>query len=195
MPSIPWVSRTRLVAQRRPNVSSARAAIDAYVEAIENNIYFHDSQAEDFAARALKLAVSINDKARVSTAKGAFFALHTAIGDVTKRGLWWMLFDNLYDISGVKLSEVEQISIIDGLEHVLRVTADQGQERFDPWAAQGAAERLERHYRKTAQLAEVHRVVRAHGLAFENAAKNVNALLAVALATAGFREISRCRTD
>jgi ribosomal protein S11 len=171
---------TALVAKRRPDVTFARAAIDAYAEAIENQIYFHDTQAEDFAARALSLALSINDKARVQRVKDGFFALHTAIGDVTKRGLWWMLFDDLYNSPGVALTDTERKSIIDGLEHVLQVATDRSQGHFDPWAAQGAAERLERHYRQAGQMPEVHRVVRAYGQAFESAANDANAMLAVA---------------
>jgi len=171
---------TGLVANRRPDVVFARKAIDAYVEAIENKIYFHDSQAEDFAARALSIALSINHKARVQQVKGVFFDLDAAIGDVAKRGLWSMLFDNLYESPGVGLTDPERQSIIDKLEYVLRVTTQQDQPLFEPWFAQGAAERLERHYRRAGQMAEVHRVVRAYGHAFESAAGTANAMLAVA---------------
>ena len=158
----------------------ARKAIDAYVEAIENQIYFHDSQAEDFAVRALSIALSIKDKARVQQVKYLFFVLDAAIGDVAKRGLWSMLFDNLYDSPGVGLTDPERQSIIDKLEHVLQVTTQQGQPQFEPWFAQGAAERLERHYRRVGQMSEVRRVVRAYGQAFESAASTANAMLAVA---------------
>jgi hypothetical protein len=171
---------TGLVAKRRPDVAFARSAIDAYVEAIESQIYFHDSQAEDFAARALSLALSINDKVRVQRVKNVFFALHAAIGNVTKRGLWWILFDNLYNSPGVVLTDLERRNIIDGLEHVLQIATDRNQGYFDPWVAQGAAERLERHYRRANQMPEVHRVVRTYGQAFESAANDANALLAVA---------------
>jgi lysyl-tRNA synthetase class 1 len=171
---------TKLVAKRRPDVTFARAAIDAYVEAIENQIYFHDSQAEDFAGRALSIALSINDKVRVQQVKSVFFTLDAAIGDVEKRGLWSMLFDNLYDLPGVGLTDPERQNIIDKLEHVLQVTTQRGQAQFEPWFAQGAAERLERHYRRVGQMADVHRVVRACGQAFESAANDANAMLAVA---------------
>jgi hypothetical protein len=68
-----------------------------------------------------------------------------------------------------------------GLERVLRITSDQtNKERFDPFAAQGAAERLERHYRHINRYDEVHRVIRTYGQAFENAAKEAAPLLAVA---------------
>jgi hypothetical protein len=51
---------------------------------------------------------------------------------------------------------------------------------FDPWAAQGAAERLERHYRKLQQPDDVRRVVETYGSAFEGISKDAEPLLAVA---------------
>jgi hypothetical protein len=39
----------RLVTKNRPQVVYAQSAIDAYIEAINEKCYFHDSQAEDFA--------------------------------------------------------------------------------------------------------------------------------------------------
>jgi hypothetical protein len=162
----------RLVTKNRPQVVYAQRAIDAYIEAINGKCYFHDSQAEDFAGRAFSLAISINDKTRISTAKKALFDLYAVIGDVSKRGLWWLLFDNLYDVKNANLSEAEQQRIVDGLEHVLELTANlAAKETFDLFIAQGAAERLERHYRRICQQADVHRVVRAYGQAFESAAK------------------------
>jgi hypothetical protein len=66
------------------------------------------------------------------------------------------------------------------MRHALQVTTQKGQPHFEPWFAQGAAERLERHYRRINQMADVHRVVRAYGQAFESAASAANAMLAVA---------------
>jgi Domain of unknown function (DUF4209) len=172
---------SRLVTRNRPQVAYAQKAIDAYIEAVNGKCYFQDSQAEDFAARAFSLAVSINDKTRISRAKKALFDLYAIIGDISKRGMWWLLFDNLYDVKKANLSEAEQQSIVDGLEHVLEATTNRtAKETFDPFIAQEAAERLERHYRRICQQADVHRVARAYGQAFENAAKDANPLLAVA---------------
>jgi hypothetical protein len=113
--------------------------------------------------------------------KKALFDLYTIIGDVSNRGMWCLLFDNLYDVERAKVSEAEQQSIIVGLEHVLEATTNRAAKAtFDPFIAQGAAERLERHYRRGCQQADVHRVVRAYGQAFENAARNANPLLAMA---------------
>jgi hypothetical protein len=64
---------------------------------------------------------------------------------------------------------------------VLKNASDRTQpDLFDPWAAQGAAERLERHYRKIQKFDEVRRAAEAAGVAFEQAAGDAEPLLAVA---------------
>ena len=171
---------TRLVSGDRPPIASARQAIDAYNDAINQEVYFNEAQAEDFAQRALILAVSINDKSRIAKAKKAIFTLYSLIGDVQKRGLWWLPFDNLYSLKQADLTPNEQEKIIEGLEQVLQVTTDEKGGSVDPFAAQGAAERLERHYRRIGQQADIHRVILAYGKAFETAAEKANPLLAVA---------------
>ena len=91
-----------------------------------------------------------------------------------------MPFDNLYGFKQVDLTPDERAKIIEGLERVLQVTIDEKGGHFDPFAAQGAAERLERHYRRIGHQTDVHRVILAYGKAFENAAEKANPLLAVA---------------
>src|SRR5215471_15064221 len=174
--SLELVSGDRL----RPPIASARQAVDAYIDSINQQVYFNEAQAEDFAQRALSLAVSINDRSRITRVKKAIFTLYSLVGDVEKQGLWWLPFDNLYGLKQAGLTPDEQTKIIEELERVLQVTTKEEGERFDPFAAQGAAERLERHYRRIGQQAEVHRVILAYGKAFENAAEKANPLLAVA---------------
>jgi hypothetical protein len=172
---------SRIVTGNRAEIAHARHAIDAYIGVIDEKIYFNEVQAEDFVNRAINLAIRINDKSRIGKAKKAIFDLYPLVSDIEPRGLWWLLFDNLYDLKKANLTAAEQQTIVDELERRLRLTSDQANKQsFDPFAAQGAAERLERHYRRIGQLAEVHRVIRAYGQAFENAAKEANPLLAVA---------------
>ena len=171
---------TRLVSGDRPPIASARQAVDAYIDTINQQVYFNEAQAEDFAQRALRLAVSINDRSRIAKVKKAIFTLYSLVGDVEKRGLWWLPFDNLYGLKQADLTPDEQTKIIEELERVLQVTTNEKGGRFDPFAAQGAAERLERHYRRIGQQADVHRVILAYGKAFHNAAEKANPLLAVA---------------
>jgi lysyl-tRNA synthetase class 1 len=172
---------SRIVTGNRPDIAYARLAIDAYIDVIGYKVYFNEAQAEDFVQRALSLAIQINDKARTAKAKKALFDLYALVGDIEHRGLWSMLFDNLYGVRKANVTALEEQRIIDELERVLRLTSDQtNKEKFDPFAAQGAAERLERHYRRTNQPDEVHRVIRTYGQAFEDAAKEAAPLLAVA---------------
>jgi lysyl-tRNA synthetase class 1 len=95
--------------------------------------------------------------------------------------MWWVLFDTLYDAKAMHLSDEERDLIVSDLEEVLRDTSNPSAKAlFDPWAAQGAAERLERHYRKSNRLDQVHRVAQMYGHAFESVAQGADPLLAVA---------------
>jgi hypothetical protein len=172
---------SRVVTGNRPEIAHASHAIDAYIDVIDKKVYFNEVQAEDFVSRVINIAIRINDESRIGKAKKAIFDLYPLVSDIEPRGLWWLLFDNLYGLKKANLTAAEKQTIVDELERRLRLTSDQAnKQRFDPFAAQGAAERLERHYRRIGQLAEVHRVIRTYGQAFENAAKEANPLLAVA---------------
>lgn len=170
-----------LITQKKHEVEFARRAADAYLKAVETKYYVDYYQASDFLRRALSLSISINDQALISRSKDAAFELHRLIGPFAKGSMWWFLFDTLYDENAVSLTDTERATIIDGLEEALKKASDRSQpDLFDPWAAQGAAERLERHYRENQKIGEVRRVAEAAGLAFEQAARDAEPLLAVA---------------
>jgi hypothetical protein len=170
-----------LVAQSKREVEFARRAIESYLRAVETSHYVSHFHAFTFLRRALSLSISTNDPTLVSRCKDAAFELHRRIGPFSKGSMWWFLFDTLYDEITVGLTDTERATIIDGLEDVLKNASDRTQpDLFDPWAAQGAAERLERHYRKIQKFDEVRRAAEAAGLAFEQAAGDAEPLLAVA---------------
>jgi hypothetical protein len=170
----------QLVTQKNREVEFARRSIESYLTAVETNYYANDVQASNFLARALSLSISVNDQTLITRSKDAAFKLHQTIGTFGKEGMSWSLFDTLYDLNAVSLSDGERTSIIDGLEKVLKIASDRTvPDTFDTWAAQGAAERLERHYRKTQRPNEVRRVVETYGRAFEEAARDAEPLLAV----------------
>jgi lysyl-tRNA synthetase class 1 len=171
----------QLVTRKHREIESARRAIESYLQSVETNYYANDVQASNFLARALSLSISVNDRTLITRSKDAAFKLHQTIGTFGKGSMWWILFDTLYDVNAVSLSDVELVSIIDGLEGVLKIASDRTvPETFDTWVAQGAAERLERHYRKIQRPDEVRRVVETYGRAFEEAARDAEPLLAVA---------------
>jgi len=170
-----------LVTKSKREIEFARRCIDAYLRAVETEYYVNNVQASTFLGRALSLSISINDPTLISRSKDAAFELHSRIGRFGKGSMWWVLFDTLYDEHVVGLTDTERATIIDGLEDVLKNASDRTQpDLFDPWAAQGAAERLERHYRKIQKLDEVRRVTETAGLSFEQAAHDAEPLLAVA---------------
>ena len=170
-----------LITHRKREVEFARRSVDAYLRAVETKYYVDHYQASTFLTRALSLSISINDQTLISRSKDAAFELNRRIGPFGKGSMWWFLFDTLYDENAVSLTDAERASIIDGLEDVLKFASDRAQpELFDVWAAQGAAERLERHYRKIQKFDEVLRVAEAAGQSFEQAAGDAEPLLAVA---------------
>jgi hypothetical protein len=89
---------SRIVSGKRPKIAYAQRAIDAYIDVIDKKVYFNEAQAEDFVQRALGLSIRINDKSRIGKAKKAIFDLYALVGDIEQRGLWWLLFDNIYGL-------------------------------------------------------------------------------------------------
>ncbi|MGH7080537.1 MAG: DUF7380 domain-containing protein [Acetobacteraceae bacterium] len=170
---------TRLVTNQRPDVAHARIAIDAYIEAVECACYTTPHQAAGFAARALSLALSLNDTARIKEVKDAIFQLYQAHRRPIHGGLWSLPFDLLYDAKGADLSENERDAIVGELKTVLQETSSRvAGSGFDPWEAEAAATRLERHYRKVQRSQDLHRVLLAYGNAFESAAQQAEPMLA-----------------
>jgi len=106
---------SRIVTGNRPEIAHAQHAIDAYIDVIDKKFYFNEAQAEDFVQRALGLAIRINDTLRTSKAKTAVFDLYALVGDIEQRGSWWLLFDNLYDMKNLDLSDAEQQTVIEKL--------------------------------------------------------------------------------
>jgi hypothetical protein len=99
-------------------------------------------------------------------------------------GTWLFLFDSLYGAKGV--TPEQEAQVITNLETMFaKVTdtkpTDSGvYETLDPWAAEAAAERLARHYRRKEDKHNVERVIRAYGKAFEQMAREANPMLATA---------------
>jgi uncharacterized protein DUF4209 len=94
------------------------------------------------------------------------------------------LFDNLY---GKKFITPEQESrIIQNLEVMFstasdtKPTEDGVYQNLDPWAAEAAADRLARHYRRLKDEGKVKRVIKLYGAAFEHLASQANPMMAMA---------------
>lgn len=168
------------IAHDKPDVSFARIAIDAYIDAVNEQLYCHEVVGINYCERALVLSISISDSQRIPLVKKMMFQLYDLIADASKKGTWPFLFDNLYDNKKTSITEPETERIIDSLENLLaRYSNYNNKEEFDPFGAQEAALRLERHYRRISRQDEVERVTRTWGHAFEQIAAEASHFLAM----------------
>ena len=171
---------SRLVASDKPDISFARTAIDTYIEATKLS-YKLAVQPIHYAERALELAVTIGDEQRIRSVVDEMFALYERVARPELAGSWPFLADALLDNKKVKLAEAQHARIIQSLEEMVRRAADHSNPtEFNPWSAQGAADRLADVYRKAGRTEEVHRVLRTYGTAFEKLAENASPTLALA---------------
>jgi hypothetical protein len=109
------------------------------------------------------------------------FDLYDRVAQPELAGSWPFLFDNLLDNKKLTLTEEQQKRIIRSLEEMLRRSADRSSPRdFNPWGAQGAAERLAGIYSNSRAKEEVQRVIRTYGMAFEKLAEEASPTLALA---------------
>jgi hypothetical protein len=170
---------SRVIAKQKPDVSFAKAAVDAYVEAAKLS-YKILVQPIHYLERALELAISIGDDERTQTVVDAMFVLYERVAKPELAGSWPFLFDNLLDNKKIALTEEQQKRIIHSLEEILGKSTDRTvPKEFNPWGAQAAAERLAGIYRKSGAKEEIPRVIRSYGMAFEKLAKEASPTLAV----------------
>ena len=170
---------SRIVVNQKPDVSFAKMAIDAYIEAAKLS-YKSAIQPIHYTERALTLAASIGDEERIGRVVDAMFDLHDRVAQPELAGSWPFLFDNLLDNKKIELTKAQQERIIRSLEEILRRSVDRSAPKeFNPWGAQGAAERLAGIYLKSGAKEEVQRVIRAYGMAFEKLAEEASPTLAL----------------
>jgi hypothetical protein len=170
---------SRVVANEKPDVSFAKAAVDAYVEAAKLS-YKILVQPIHYLERSLELAISVGDEERTLGVVDAMFALYEQVAKPEWAGSWPFLFDNLLDNKKITLTEEQRKRIIQSLEEILRKSTDRtAPKAFNPWGAQAAAERLAGIYQKSGAREEIPRVIRTYGMAFEKLAEEASPTLAV----------------
>ncbi|QQR81004.1 MAG: DUF4209 domain-containing protein [Deltaproteobacteria bacterium] len=158
----------------------AQMAIDSYVAIVELIPEETQMQCRRHLERALKLSISLNDKTRIESVKKAMFRLHDQIAEPRKIGSWTFLFDSLYDNKKVPLTDGERSKMVSSLEEMLRLSSDPAaKNNFDPWGAQAASQRLEKHYKKINKPQEAKEAILTAGKAFESIAQQADPLLAM----------------
>jgi lysyl-tRNA synthetase class 1 len=171
----------KLVTGDKPSAEYARIACDAYLESVREGRYTMPIEGVHWIQRSLDLSLSINDHARTEKIVQFMFEFHDRISDPPQTGHWIFLFDSLYDRKGLLSAEQEQ-RIIQNLETKLAEISDANSSKyFDPYGAEAAMQRLARHYRRQKSQAEVERVTRTYGKAFEQLADKAAPIFAVSV--------------
>ena len=178
-----WDLKQRITGEK-PSPEYARIAVDAYLESADRKFYSREVMGIQWLDRALDLARFINDTDRIERVVDFMFEFYDRVAQTNLIGTWLFLFDDLY---GEKFITPQQESrIIDNLERMLAITADRTcsddgvYHNLDPWGAEAAAQRLAQHYRRKNDKANVERVIRSYGEAFEHMAGEARPMLAAA---------------
>jgi len=167
------------ITNERPSHEFAHVAIDAYLSATRERLYTMEIEADNWLRRALGLSLSIRDTGRTKLVVTRMFEFYDQVASPLKPGVWIFLFDTLYGRKNL-LTPEQEAKIIADLESMLARTSSGKPEEFDPHGAQAAAERLAQHYKRQNDKANVERVIKMYGSAFERLSKDASPMLAMA---------------
>lgn len=154
----------RHVDGRKRDVNFAKIAADAYVSAVTNGLLIERYEMVPAACRALELALSINDKERVTIARDLLL-------DLFRRGVadgnrWSEPYRRLASNKKAGLTDAQKKELVDGLEAIYANTGS-GQPGFDPFGQKDAADLLLQHYRKLGSKEDFVRIAKGVSESFE----------------------------
>jgi hypothetical protein len=157
------------LAGARPDPTMARAAVDAYLDAVEGRRYEHEVIAVAKGERALTLALAVGDAGRVARARDVLIALEDAVAEDESPGLWGFCFDALLEPPNKKipLSEAQRDQLVADMEARLTRFAGGPPDPYHPYGPERAALRLAAHYRRRGRPDDVARVLRTYGTVVE----------------------------
>ncbi len=140
----------------KPDVEFARTAIDAYLDAVENQRYAYRVAAVTYLKRTLSLALAINDTDRIDKAKQCIIAFDTESED-SSPGCWGFGLELLDGNPRAGLTEPERKRLIAMLEERLQRLNQSPTSSMT--GAEHAATVLARHHRKAGRPDDVARVL------------------------------------
>ena len=133
----------------KPPVEMAHMVIDEAIKVADGVLHRHSSSIVQKLGKALRLAISIKDDNRSDSVQDAIIRYEDAVAEDKMLGLWGFAYDLLVDEKKVDLSKLKCDKIIKDLEDRLaRVSDDSVEFQLDPHAAESAALKLARHYRR-----------------------------------------------
>ena len=178
-----WELTPVVTQAKRPSdaIEYVRLAIDNYVAAsrMDDGTAWGDTR--ENLGRALQLAMSVNDTARIAEAAKAHFEYVERTSDDDKIGTYCYLFDNLLPRGkGPRIDPAQENGIIAMFEAKLAaMSVPGGGWDVDPFAPQSVGMRLAAYYERKGLLADRVRVIRVVAEAFERRAKIGDALTGV----------------
>jgi lysyl-tRNA synthetase class 1 len=174
-----------LVTKARRDPEMVRLAIEAYLACCDLAVYPELHDRLESAIRAFDLACMIRDDDEAAAARDKLLCLQSEAIDI-KQGFWWLAFDRLIEDKNAGLTDVQEKQLIGGLEELVVVSSDTSKaDRFDPYCAENAANRLIGYYSRKQRRDEVRRLQEIIAKAFEHLASIGSPMLAAsALQTA-----------
>ena len=170
---------SRNITGKAGNPNMARITIDANLEIVERHLYKHENEGISKLERALSLALQLNDVERIGKIKRLIISFEdflAAKGDTKLRGF---AYDLLIEKNRLSLTESEINKIIADLEAWLYIVTNTAEKTsFDPFAAEEAAFRLAKYYRKVNSTDKLREALLKYGNAFLEISKKASALVA-----------------
>jgi hypothetical protein len=165
----------------RPDASLARIAIDSYLDALDGTLFVDDIYAWNYVERAIELAASINDQARLQRAKAILLIFRAACESRDPRYAFWRFHEIAWSRARVlDLTDTDRAEIVQVLESQLALRSRiENPQTFDPHLATTAAEALRLWREFAGQTAEADRASHTAGEAFEAAAAQAKGLTAI----------------
>jgi hypothetical protein len=144
----------------KPDGAMARIAIDAYLEGIEKQRYEDTSESIAKAARALDIALSLNDDQRVILARDRLLTLEDSVSEADPHG-WGYCFDLFIDPGNkrIPMSDAQRDQLVAKMEARLTTQAAQPKNEFHPVGLEKAALTLAKYYRSVGRADDVKRVL------------------------------------
>jgi len=148
----------------RPDADMARVAIDAYLEAVDAGLYEAEVTAIGKATRALEVALSLRDDARVIRARDVLLQLEDRVAEDSSPGLWGFCFDLFVEPPNkrIPITDDQREKLLADLEARLTRFASAPPDQYHPSGAEAAAVRLANFYRRSGRSDDVARVLRRY---------------------------------
>lgn len=179
-----------LVEGRKKNPEMAHLAIEAYIECGNETMCSCPHSRLRFACRALDLSRQIKDVSKENRAVENLLELQRQ--SVLKGEHWWIVPDKFINCKKTALTNVQEKSLIDGLEKILKRSCNTSNNKeFDPNDAKTAADLLVSHYNRKKKFDDVKRIKMQLGRAEEHFAS----LASPMLATIKYRDAEKSYQD